>query len=205
MLIKRITLSVLFIAWIGTHAMADSLADLQQAADQGDASAQTRLGVAYGSGQGVEKDYFTAVKWFRLAAAQGDAVAQLNLGVSFYNGNGVPRNYSEAMTWFARAADNSKSVPKELLGEAPEYLGEAYKAGRVDCRKKKTEIMLDESNAGVSCVSYILAYKWFNIAALFGNERAAAKRDLLGVNMPSWDVFQAEDMSTEWWKSHRFK
>ena len=50
-------------------------------ADQGDATAQSNLGVMYASGQGVPKDYAQAVKWYRLAADQGDARAQFNLGL----------------------------------------------------------------------------------------------------------------------------
>ena len=45
-------------------------------AEQGNASAQTNLGVMYDNGQGVAQDYKTAVKWYTLAAEQGDAKAQ---------------------------------------------------------------------------------------------------------------------------------
>jgi TPR repeat protein len=42
------------------------------AAEQGNAKAQTNLGVMYANGQGVPQDYVLAHMWFNLAAAQGD-------------------------------------------------------------------------------------------------------------------------------------
>ncbi len=49
------------------------------AAEQGNAYAQFNLGFMYDNGQGVPKDYKTAVKWYRLAAKQRYAPAQYNL------------------------------------------------------------------------------------------------------------------------------
>jgi TPR repeat protein len=47
------------------------------AAEQGDADAQSDLGVMYLRGQGgVAQDYREAEKWFRLAAEQGNADAK---------------------------------------------------------------------------------------------------------------------------------
>ena len=50
-------------------------------AEQGYASAQYNLGVAYGQGEGVPKDFVEAIFWYRKAAEQGDADAQYNLGL----------------------------------------------------------------------------------------------------------------------------
>lgn len=68
------------------QAIADSLSDAQSAyvasdyakaaelfrplAEQGNASAQSGLGLMYGLGQGVQKDYVEAEKWLRLAVEQ---------------------------------------------------------------------------------------------------------------------------------------
>lgn len=76
------------------QAIADSLSDAQLAyfagdyakaeklfrplAEQGNASAQSGLGLMYGLGQGVEKDYVEAEKWFRLAVEQRHALTQRN-------------------------------------------------------------------------------------------------------------------------------
>ena len=45
-------------------------------AEQGDASAQTNLGVMYAAGLGVPQDYVSAHMWFNLAAATGDEEAR---------------------------------------------------------------------------------------------------------------------------------
>jgi len=45
---------------------------------QGDAMAQSNLGVMYEFGLGVPQDFVQAHLWFNVAATQGDAVAQQN-------------------------------------------------------------------------------------------------------------------------------
>ena len=46
-----------------------------KAAEQGDAEAQTSLGLMYDNGKGVPQDYAEAVKWYRKAAEQGHLAA----------------------------------------------------------------------------------------------------------------------------------
>ena len=46
-------------------------------AEQGNADAQSNLGLMYESGRGVPQDYKEAIKWYRLAADQGFARAQI--------------------------------------------------------------------------------------------------------------------------------
>ncbi len=43
----------------------------RQFAEQGDADAQSNLGVMYDNGQGMPQDYVQAYMWLNLAAAQG--------------------------------------------------------------------------------------------------------------------------------------
>ena len=50
-----------------------------KAANQGDAGAQTIVGMMYMQGQGVEKDEVQAKSWLRKAVAQGDTTAQRQL------------------------------------------------------------------------------------------------------------------------------
>jgi len=66
-------------------------------AKQGNAVAQSNLGVMYGEGRGVIQDYKTAVKWYTLAAKQGNARAQFNLGTMYRVGKGVPQNDKTAV------------------------------------------------------------------------------------------------------------
>jgi hypothetical protein len=58
----------------------------------------------YRKGDGVEKNYKTAMKWYTLAAEQGYADAQNNLGVMYYKGQGIPQDYVYAHMWFDIAA-----------------------------------------------------------------------------------------------------
>ncbi|MCD8070178.1 MAG: hypothetical protein LUE08_02175 [Akkermansiaceae bacterium] len=51
----------------------------QEAAEQGNAEAQYRLGECYAEGEGVEKDVKEAVRWWRKAADQGHAEARMAL------------------------------------------------------------------------------------------------------------------------------
>ena len=60
---------------------ATALREWTPLAEQGNAGAQYNLGVMYDKGTGVEQDYRTAVKWYRLAAEQRNADAQSNLYV----------------------------------------------------------------------------------------------------------------------------
>ena len=75
-------------------------------AEQRDAKAQFKLGVMYGTGEGVPQDHKEAVKWFRLSAEQGDASAQYNLGLMYAEGTGVPQDYVLAYIWWNISGSN---------------------------------------------------------------------------------------------------
>ena len=103
----------------GDYAIAYRL--LRPLADQGDATAQTNLGVMYSNGEGVPQSYPNALKWFREAANHGDAAAQYNLGLMYRMGLGVPQNYVLAHMWFNVAASKfpaSKSASRDRAIEA---------------------------------------------------------------------------------------
>ena len=63
-----------------TESMMATTRKLRVVAEQGHATSQFYLGVAYANGYGVAEDAEEAVKWYRLAAEQGQADAQFNLG-----------------------------------------------------------------------------------------------------------------------------
>ncbi len=62
------------------------LSFLKPLAQQGDAEAQSDLGLMYYNGIGVSKDFNEALVWFRKAADQDAAEAQSNLGSMYYSG-----------------------------------------------------------------------------------------------------------------------
>ena len=56
-----------------------ALAGFKALAEQGDAPAQSNLGLMYEKGMGVTQDFPQAMRWYRKAADQGVAIAQSNL------------------------------------------------------------------------------------------------------------------------------
>ena len=94
----------------------DAVEATRLAAEQGDAGAQSNLGVMYEGGRGVSRDETEAVRWFRLAAEQGFAQAQSNLGAMYADGRGVPRDDTEAVRWLRLAAEQGHVAAQSNLG-----------------------------------------------------------------------------------------
>ena len=74
----------------------------QESAAQGDAVAQSNLGMLYYDGYGVSQDYARAVEWYTKAADQGNASALSNLGMMHMEGCGVSQDYKRAVEWFTQ-------------------------------------------------------------------------------------------------------
>jgi TPR repeat protein len=103
-----------------------------QAADQGHAAAENRVGEAYARLHAwangfslVPKDYRTALGWFNLAAEQGDADGLANLGYLYLRGRGATQDYLRAGAYLMLAEEvdtpyrsSQASVVKEELHEA---------------------------------------------------------------------------------------
>ena len=68
-------------------------------AEEGDATAQMKVGLAFDK----EENYEEAVLWYRKAAEQGVSEAQNNLGVMYKDGQGVKQDFKEAARWFLLA------------------------------------------------------------------------------------------------------
>lgn len=121
-------IAVLFIALLLLPALAyaDALEDakaaysrqdyptalklLQPLADQGNAVAQTIMGMVYDN----NKDYAEAVKWYRKAADQGDAESQQFLAYCYSHGNGVQQDYVQAYMWHVISAQALSGSDKDL-------------------------------------------------------------------------------------------
>ena len=88
----------------------------QQAADQGDASAQYNLAVLYYNGEGVQKDLRKAAELYQKAADQGDAFAQYELALLYYNGEGVPKDLRKTAKLYQKAADQGDAFAQYELG-----------------------------------------------------------------------------------------
>ena len=96
---------------------ATALKEWQPLAEQGDAYAQTNLGLMYKNGDGVVQDYAEAVKWYRLAAEQGNANAQNNLGSMYEYGRGVLQDNILSHMWYNIASANGYKKSSEWRDE----------------------------------------------------------------------------------------
>jgi len=162
----------------------DTIAELRQKAEQGEAKAQTSLGYAYYSGEDVPQNYTEAVKWYRLAADQGYAKAQDLLGSAYWFGKGVSTNdYTEAVKWYRLAADQGYAKAQYNLGlsyvvgegVSDDYT-EAVKWYRLaaDQGYAKAQVGLGGAyfnGAGVP-QDYTEAVKWYRLAADQGDQQA---------------------------------
>ena len=99
------------------HEPAEGAAERYRGdAEQGDAHAQTALGLAYQTGQGVDRDYGEAVVWYRRAAEQGHAEAQWRLCEAYARGRGVERDRAKAKAWCLPAAEAGHIWAQAELG-----------------------------------------------------------------------------------------
>ena len=80
-----------------TEDIAQTVGLYRNAAEQGDAEAQFKLGFCYASGRGVAKDMAQAVVWYRKAAEQGNVDAQCNLGFCYIYGEGVAKDAAQVL------------------------------------------------------------------------------------------------------------
>lgn len=74
-----------------------------EAANAGDAEAQTNVGEIFERGHGGEPNYPAAASWYQKAADQGNARAQFNLGTLYEQGLGVEQNKLTALNWYRKA------------------------------------------------------------------------------------------------------
>jgi TPR repeat protein len=165
---------------------ATALREWTPIAKQGNARAQSNLGLMYYKGHGVPQNHKTAVKWYRLAAKQGYANAQSNLGFMYDKGRGVPQNKKTAVKWYRLAA-------KQGFARAQSNLGLMYYKGHGVPQNHKTAVkwwnlsakqgyaksqhnlgLMYEKGKGVS-QDYKTAVKWYRLAAKQGYAHAQSK------------------------------
>jgi hypothetical protein len=123
-------------------------------AAQGNAKAQTAIGLMYLRGEGVEQNDTEAEKWFRKGAEQGQGKADLMLGFMYFQGRGVTQDYTESMKWYRKAADNGEDVPRSLIGDtypcphcsSPKYNAAAQQQDEQQLKDQRLQENMDEMN-----------------------------------------------------------
>lgn len=154
--------------------MTDSLEELLQKAQAGDAEAQSDLGRSLmGSGNRAE-----AERWFLRAAEQGLPKAKHNLGVLAVQDGNMP----EAFRWFGEAAKDGWLNSTFALGmlhheagdieDAMRHLESAARQGHADSQDALGRIHFDRETRADD----VIARQWSELAAAQGS--AAAKTRL---------------------------
>jgi TPR repeat protein len=77
-------------------------------AEQGDARAQTYIGVMYLRGQGVPQNFAVAAYWLHLASAAGIPTAQYFFGLMYDKGQGMPQDFVLAQAWLNLAVAHAE-------------------------------------------------------------------------------------------------
>jgi hypothetical protein len=152
----------------------------RQAADQGNAAAQTLVGYLYEKGLGVPRNSAEALIWYRKAADQGHAPAQRNIGNLYEQGAGTARDYPEAMRWYRKAADQGNAgaqtnigyLFENGLGVAQDY-AEAMRwyrkaADQGEATAQNNIGVFYDKGYGVA-QDYAEAARWYRMAANQGN------------------------------------
>jgi len=152
---------------------AEQIQRWQKAAEQGDATAQYNLGIAYTIGAGVKLNHVTAVKWYLKAASQGNAKAQLSLGIAYIKGEGVEKNAVESTKWFRKSADQGNTTAQCSLGVA----------------------YVNGDGVGKDMAA---AYGWLLLAESGGNKSAAKLLATLEKSLSSAQQQAAKAWATQW-------
>lgn len=84
--------------------LSPELAELHEAAEQGDKQAQAHLGMRYRDGDGVPRDRGEALRWFRMGADRGCAEGMDHVGFMYLKGWGVPEDFGIAAAYFKASA-----------------------------------------------------------------------------------------------------
>ncbi|MGZ8227205.1 MAG: tetratricopeptide repeat protein [Methylococcaceae bacterium] len=112
---------------------------IQQAALQGDAKAQAKLGAMYLLGSGVEKDEQQAAEWMLKAANQGYIEAEVIVAAMYDRGLGVKNDVKMATKWYEKAAAQGHSASLAILGKndvAKGGVAFSYQAMRLSAAKQ---------------------------------------------------------------------
>lgn len=137
----------------GDAASAYERGDYKQAfhafkrlAEQGDAVAQTSLGVMYELGRGTARNNREAVRWYREAATRRHAAAQYDLAGMYRNGEGVPTDLTLAYAWYSLAASYGASdEERQQAQHARENCAEQLSPPELARAKEIARIWLSDS------------------------------------------------------------
>ncbi|BDY12353.1 tetratricopeptide repeat protein [Hydrogenimonas cancrithermarum] len=85
--------------------------------DEENPKCQYALGVLHYNGQGAERSFKEAAKWYEKAADGGIVPAQSAIGFAYANAVGVPENFEKAAKYLKMASDAGDIAARITLGE----------------------------------------------------------------------------------------
>lgn len=196
----------------------ESINELRQSAEQGNAEAQFNLAQMYNFGRGVSQDYAEALRWYHKSAGQGDAKAEWVLGFKYDRGQGVPPDYAKALRWYLKAAKQGYAEAQDCLGTlyaeghgVPQNYGEALQWYRKAAEQgfggaQHNVGLMYERGQGVP-QNYVQAYMWLSVWASNGrlwnvdaplNRSALAMLGQLAPKMTPEQITEAQRLAKEW-------
>lgn len=116
---KRLLFTLSIVLWvlISCNPQPESpIQSLRIRAEKGDVSAQMSLATAYQEGDGIEKNYEEAFKWYLRAAESGDKHALTIVGGAYKIGKGVQKDDKMAFEYFMRAALKNERISQVQVG-----------------------------------------------------------------------------------------
>jgi len=102
---------------LSMNSLANTLSEIQQKAEQGDALAQAQMGAMYQLGRnGVEKNAQESARWMLKSAEQGLVEAEVFMAALYDRGLGVKQNVNTATQWYEKAAAQKHGTALAILG-----------------------------------------------------------------------------------------
>jgi len=146
------------------------VAELERLVAAGDIKAHTELGMRYGVGKGVEKNYDKAVALLRFAADRNDRDAEYYLGTAYSTGSGVPKDESVAVVWYERSAAQHLPIADYWMGFMIAY----GKGGISPTWAGAIPYLWDGAVQGDSQCAFLLGYAYDKGTGIDRNVKAAA-------------------------------
>lgn len=104
-----------------TTSPTTEFSQVKAKAEAGDKEAQYDLAYMYFNGEGVERDYQTAVKWYLASAQQNYEYAEEMMAMVYYSGYGVPQDYGKAKQWLELLISKNNPKAQNLLATMYTY------------------------------------------------------------------------------------